>query len=725
MMSVFEYANDIGKDVGFVLSLCSKLGIEASSDNDMLSDDDIILLDNETMNEEYDDISDAGVELDITDSYEDELEEIDTNASDEANHKSKKNSDFKGNGKSGQKSNNNRNNQKKNVQKKKENFQKQRKEMYKHKEKLKSNKEENMDKFLLYEEGNTVSDIASNLKVTPAEIIKKLMMMGKMVNINTSIDFDTAEIIALEYGLDVKRKESMDETHFEDLEIIDNEEDLVERPPVVTIMGHVDHGKTTLLDAIRKTNVAEGEAGGITQATYAYQITHNDKKITFIDTPGHAAFTEMRARGASITDIIIIIVAADDGVMPQTVEVIDHAKAANVPIIVAINKIDKPSANPDKVMQEISNYGLIPEEWGGDVMVAKISAKTGEGIDDLLERILLISELEGLRANPNRYASGTVIEAKMDKSLGNVSAVLIQNGTLRLGDYLVVGNYYGKIRSLKNDKGENLTFATPSMPVWITGISEIPSAGDKFMAFESEKRAKSISEERILNAKNKNSVRRSAVSLDDLFGRISQGEKDINIILKSDVKGSEEAVKNSLLKLDVEGIRINIIRSGIGTVTESDVVLASASDAIIIGFNVRPGSKIMEYAKEKGVDIRLYNIIYKLLEEVESAMKGKLEPVFEEKVVGEAVVRKLFKFSKVGTIAGCYVTSGSIKRGAKVRLIRDGIVVYDGNINSLAREKDQVKEVKNGLECGITIENFNDIKENDVMEVYEEVEIKR
>lgn len=725
MMSVFEYANDIGKDVGFVLSLCSKLGIEASSDNDMLSDDDIILLDNETMNEEYDDISDAGVELDITDSYEDELEEIDTNASDEVNHKSKKNSDFKGNGKSGQKSNNNRNNQKKNVQKKKENFQKQRKEMYKHKEKLKSNKEENMDKFLLYEDGNTVSDIASNLKVTPAEIIKKLMMMGKMVNINTSIDFDTAEIIALEYGLDVKRKESMDETHFEDLEIIDNEEDLVERPPVVTIMGHVDHGKTTLLDAIRKTNVAEGEAGGITQATYAYQITHNDKKITFIDTPGHAAFTEMRARGASITDIIIIIVAADDGVMPQTVEVIDHAKAANVPIIVAINKIDKPSANPDKVMQEISNYGLIPEEWGGDVMVAKISAKTGEGIDDLLERILLISELEGLRANPNRYASGTVIEAKMDKSLGNVSAVLIQNGTLRLGDYLVVGNYYGKIRSLKNDKGENLTFATPSMPVWITGISEIPSAGDKFMAFESEKRAKSISEERILNAKNKNSVRRSAVSLDDLFGRISQGEKDINIILKSDVKGSEEAVKNSLLKLDVEGIRINIIRSGIGTVTESDVVLASASDAIIIGFNVRPGSKIMEYAKEKGVDIRLYNIIYKLLEEVESAMKGKLEPVFEEKVVGEAVVRKLFKFSKVGTIAGCYVTSGSIKRGAKVRLIRDGIVVYDGNINSLAREKDQVKEVKNGLECGITIENFNDIKENDVMEVYEEVEIKR
>ena len=725
MMSVLEYANDIGKDVGFVLGLCSRLGIEASSDNDMLSDDDIILLDNETMNEEYDDISDAGVELDIRDSYEDELKEVDTSAMVKANYNSKMNSDFKGNGKSSQKGNSNRNIQKRNVQKKKDNFQKQRKEMYKHKEKLKSNREENMDKFLLFEEGNTVSDIASYLKVTPADIIKKLMMMGKMVNINTSIDFDTAEIIALEYGLDVKRKESMDETHFEDLEIIDNDDDLVERPPVVTIMGHVDHGKTTLLDAIRKTNVAEGEAGGITQATYAYQITHNDKRITFIDTPGHAAFTEMRARGASITDIIIIIVAADDGVMPQTVEVIDHAKAANVPIIVAINKIDKPSANVDKVMQEISNYGLIPEEWGGDVMVCKISAKTGEGLDDLLERILLISELEGLKANPNRYASGTVIEAKMDKSLGNVSAVLIQNGTLRLGDYLVVGNYYGKIRSLKNDRGENLTFATPSMPVWITGISEIPSAGDKFMAFESEKRAKCISEERIRNAKNLHNTRRGAISLDDLFGRISQGERDINIILKSDVKGSEEAVKNSLLKLDVEGIRINIIRSGIGTVTESDVVLASASDAIIIGFNVRPGSKIMEYAKEKGVDIRLYNIIYKLLEEVESAMKGKLEPVFEEKIVGEAIVRKLFKFSKVGTIAGCYVTNGIIKRGAKVRLIRDGIVVYDGSINSLAREKDQVKEVKNGFECGITIENFNDIKENDIMEVYEEVEIKR
>ena len=700
-MTIKEYASEMGFTVQEVLNKCRDLGYKATDGNFMLDDDAIIMLDN-SMNLISTDSDASFEEIDALDDAVDELLGDDHEYS-EKNQKLKK-----------------KNNK---VNKDNLEYLNKKKDMYKNKSKLESNKKD--ENIILYKEGDTVADIATKLGKSNNEIIMKLMSLGTMLNLNQSIDFETAEILALDYGKTLKREETRDITNFEEYEIVDNPDDLINRPPVITVMGHVDHGKTTLLDYIRSSNVAEGEAGGITQAIGAYQIDYNGSKITFIDTPGHAAFTEMRARGASITDIVIIVVAADDGVMPQTVEVIDHAKAANVPIIVAINKIDKPSANPDKVMQEISNYGLIPEEWGGDVMVSKISAKTGEGIDDLLERILLISELEGLKANPNRYASGTVIEAKMDKSLGNVSAVLIQNGTLRLGDYLVVGNYYGKIRSLKNDKGENLTFATPSMPVWITGISEIPSAGDKFMAFESEKRAKSISEERILNAKNLNNTRRGAVSLDDLFGRISQGERDINIILKSDVKGSEEAVKNSLLKLDVEGIHINIIRSGIGTVTESDVVLASASDAIIIGFNVRPGSKIMEYAKEKGVDIRLYNIIYKLLEEVESAMKGKLEPVFEERVVGEAVVRKLFKFSKVGTIAGCYVTSGSIKRGAKVRLIRDGIVVYDGSINSLAREKDQVKEVKNGFECGITIENFNDIKENDVMEVYEEVEIKR
>ena len=490
-------------------------------------------------------------------------------------------------------------------------------------------------------------------------------------------------------------------------------------------MGHVDHGKTTLLDTIRKTSVAEGEAGGITQAIGAYQIDYKGKKITFIDTPGHAAFTEMRARGAKVTDIVIIIVAADDGVMPQTKEAIDHAKAAKVPIIVAVNKIDKPDANVERVLTEMSNNGIQPEAWGGDVMFVNISAKTGEGIDDLLERILLISEIEQLKANPDRYATGTVIESKIDKSSGVITNLLIENGTLRLGDPIVVGTISGRVRTLKNDRGENLVKASPSMPVSITGLSESPSAGDKFMAFENEKKAKKVAEERKIIAKEKENKPKSKISLDDLFNRKEAGEKEINIILKADVKGSEEAVKNSLLKLDVEGIKINVIRSGIGNITESDVILAEASDAIIIGFNIRPEHKIVEIAKDKGIDIRLYDIIYKVVEEMEAALKGKLEPEYKEEVTGTAEVRKLFKFSKVGTIAGSYVTSGVIKRGSKVRVIRDGIVVNDSIIASLAREKDQAKEVKQGLECGITIENFNDIKENDILETYELIEIKK
>ena len=490
-------------------------------------------------------------------------------------------------------------------------------------------------------------------------------------------------------------------------------------------MGHVDHGKTTLLDTIRKTNVAEGEAGGITQNISAYQIEYNGKKLTFIDTPGHAAFTEMRARGASITDIIIIIVAADDGVMPQTREVIDHAKAAGVPIIVAVTKIDNPGANPEKVLTEMAQNGITPDIWGGDTLFVNISAKNGTGIDELLDNIILISEMEELKANPNRYAMGTVIESKMDKNAGVVNTILIQNGTLRLGDPVVIGNSFGKIRTLKNDKGENLVEAYPSMPVNVTGISESPSAGDKFMAFESEKKAKEIALKRTLNAKNKSNDGNKSVSLDELFDRISAGEKEIAVIVKADVRGSEEAIRNSLLKLDVEGIKVNIIRSGIGSITEGDIVLALASKAIILGFNIRPTNSIMEYAKEKGVDIRLYNIIYKLIEEMEAAMKGKLDPTYEEKTLGNAIVRKLFKFSKIGTIAGSYVTDGVIKRDANARIIRDGIIIYDGKINSLAREKDQVKEVKNGLECGITIENFNDIKENDIIEAYEVVEIKK
>ena len=704
MMSVLEYANDVNKSVEFIFSLCKKLDIDVNQEDDMLQDDDIILLDNEIENtDEALEVNEEEATLegeDFDDSYEEELEEVKVVAT----VKKKKKNPKKDN---------------------KDEYAMQKKEMYKHKEKLQSNINTEDDSIVLYTEGMSVADFANVLGKNVAEIIKKLMGLGKIMNLNATIDFETAEILALEFGKTLKKDTTRDEANFEELEIIDEEKDLRERPPVITIMGHVDHGKTTLLDTIRKTNVVAGEAGGITQHIGAYQIIYKDKPITFIDTPGHAAFTEMRARGASITDIVIIIVAADDGVMPQTREAIDHAKAAGVPIVVAVNKIDKPNANPERVLTEMSQNGVTPDTWGGDTLFVNISAKTGEGIDELLDNLLLIAEMQELKANPNRYASGTVIESKMDKSLGVVSTILIQNGTLRLGDAIVVGNNAGKVRTLKNDKGENLVEATPSMPVSITGISDSPSAGDKFMAFESEKKAKAIAEERKLAAKKKNANNGGSVSLDDLFNRIEAGEKEINVVLKADVKGSEEAVKNSLLKLDVEGIRVNVIRSSIGAITESDVVLAAASKAIIIGFNIRPNNKIVEYAKEKGVDIRLYNIIYKVVEEMEAAMKGKLEPIFEEKVLGQAEVRKLFKFSKVGTIAGSYITSGIIRRDAKARVIRDGVVIYDGNINSIAREKDQVKEVKQGIECGITIENYNDIKEGDIIEAYEVVEVAR
>ena len=705
-MSVLEYAMDVDKNVEFIFDLCNKLNINVSNEDDMLSDDDIILLDNELENTDLTDSSDEEDndfdEEEFDDSYEEELNEVKIEASVKKKSKTVKN------------------------EKKVDNtFAKQKKEMYKHKEKLQSNINALDDSIVLYTDGMNVSDFANVLGKNVAEVIKKLMSLGKIMNLNAAIDFETAEIVALDYGKTLKKDSTRDETNFEELEIIDNEKDLVSRPPVITIMGHVDHGKTTLLDTIRKTNVVAGEAGGITQHIGAYQIVYNDRPITFIDTPGHAAFTEMRARGASVTDIVIIIVAADDGVMPQTKEAIDHAKAAGVPIVVAVNKIDKPEANPDRVMTEMAQNGVTPDSWGGDTLFVNISAKTGVGIPELLDNLLLISDMQELKANPNRYASGTVIESKMDKSLGVVSTVLIQNGTLRLGDAVVVGNFAGKIRTLKNDKGENLVEAGPSMPVSITGISESPSAGDKFMAFENEKKAKAISEQRIAAARKKSLNTTTSVSLDDLFGRIEAGAKEINVILKADVKGSEEAVKNSLLKLDVEGIKINVIRSSIGAISESDIVLAAASNALIIGFNIRPNNKIIEYAKDKGVDIRLYNIIYKVVEEMEAAMRGKLEPEYEEKVLGQAEVRKLFKFSKVGTIAGSYIVDGIIRRDAKARVIRDGVVIYDGNINSIAREKDQVKEVKQGLECGITIENFNDIKEGDIIEAYEIVEIKR
>ena len=711
MMSVSEHSNDVDNSIEYIFKLCQKLNISANQEDDMLSDEDIILLDNEIENttEEEEIETDKFDKDEFEDSYEEELQEEEITVTIKNNKKQAKTNKIK-----------------KNVDSKKnDDFAKQKKEMYKHKEKLHSNVSTGDDSIVLYSDGMNVSDLANVLGLNGAEVIKKLMSLGKIMNLNAAIDFETAEIVALDYGKTLKMDTTRDETNFEELEIIDDEKDLVPRPPVITIMGHVDHGKTTLLDTIRKTNVAGGEAGGITQHIGAYQIVYNDRPITFIDTPGHAAFTEMRARGASVTDIVIIIVAADDGVMPQTKEAIDHAKAAGVPIIVAVNKIDKPNANPDRVMTEMSQNGITPDTWGGDTLFVNISAKHGDGIPELVDNLLLIADMQELKANPNRYASGTVIESKMDKSLGVVSTVLIQNGTLRLGDAVVVGNYAGKIRTLKNDRGENLVEATPSMPVSITGISESPAAGDKFMAFENEKKAKDISEQRIAIARKKSLNTNTSVSLDDLFGRIEAGAKEINVILKADVKGSEEAVKNSLLKLDVEGIKINVIRSSIGAISESDIVLAAASNALIIGFNIRPNNKIIEYAKEKGVDIRLYNIIYKVVEEMEAAMKGKLEPEFEEKVLGQAEVRKLFKFSKVGTIAGSYVIDGIIRRDAKARVIRDGIVIYDGNINSIAREKDQVKEVKQGLECGITIENFNDIKESDIIEAYEIVEVKR
>ena len=578
MMNVSEYASDVGVTVKEILELCNKLDIKVSKEDDMLSDDDIIILDNELASiqpseESTEELEELEELEDIEESYEEQIKE---------ENKAKKKKTAKPTNKN--------------------DFKEKRKEMYKHKEKLKSNIAASEDDVVLYKDNMTVAQLADSLGVPAAQVIKKLMTLGMMMAINASLDFDTAEIIVSDYNKTLKKESTMDEVNFEELEITDKEEDLKERPPVVTIMGHVDHGKTTLLDTIRKTSVAEGEAGGITQAIGAYQIDYKGKKITFIDTPGHAAFTEMRARGAKVTDIVIIIVAADDGVMPQTKEAIDHAKAAKVPIIVAVNKIDKPDANVERVLTEMSNNGIQPEAWGGDVMFVNISAKTGEGIDDLLERILLISEIEQLKANPDRYATGTVIESKIDKSSGVITNLLIENGTLRLGDPIVVGTISGRVRTLKNDRGENLVKASPSMPVSITGLSESPSAGDKFMAFENERKAKKVAEERKIIAKEKENKPKSKISLDDLFNRKEAGEKEINIILKADVKGSEEAVKNSLLKLDVEGIKINVIRSGIGNITESDVILAEASDAIIIGFNIRPEHKIVEIAKDAMIE---------------------------------------------------------------------------------------------------------------------------
>lgn len=569
-----------------------------------------------------------------------------------------------------------------------------------------------------------VQDLAHQLGKKSTEVIKKLMQLGTMATINQELDPEIAQLIAEEFGATVEIKTSKEEELF--AEIIDKEEDLRPRPPVVTIMGHVDHGKTSLLDKIREANVTASEVGGITQHIGAYQVEVKGQKITFLDTPGHEAFTAMRARGALITDIAILVVAADDGVMPQTKEAIHHAKAANVPIIVAINKVDKPEANPDKIKQELTEFGLIDEDWGGDTIMVPVSALTGENIESLLEMIILVAEISELKANPNRKARGTVIEAKLDKNRGTVATLLVQNGTLNIGDFLIVGTTQGRVRAMLDYKGRKLKSAGPSTPVEILGLSEVPSAGDEFISVEDEKLAKQIAEKRSSEKHLESISARNKVSLEDLFSQIQQGEvKELNIILKADVQGSIEAIQKTLEQLSNEEVRVNIIHSAVGGIKETDVMLATASNAIIIGFNVRPDVNAKKIAENEEVDIRTYRVIYDAVDDVKAALSGLLAPEIKEVELGQAEVRALFKVPKVGVISGCYVTEGKITRSAKVRIVRDGVVVHEGEIDSLKRFKDDVKEVAAGYECGIGIARFNDLKEGDIIEAYTFEEIKR
>jgi translation initiation factor IF-2 len=587
-------------------------------------------------------------------------------------------------------------------------------------------KKKELPEKITFTESLTVAELAKKLHREPSEIIKKLFLLGVMATINQSLDKDAIELIAAEYGVAVEEEIKIDVTDLEVYFTEDNDTDLVERPSVVTIMGHVDHGKTTLLDSIRNTKVTAGEAGGITQHIGAYQVEENGKKITFLDTPGHAAFTTMRARGAKITDITILVVAADDGVMPQTIEAINHAKAAEVPIIVAVNKMDKESANPDRVMQELTEYGLVPEAWGGDTIFVPLSALKGEGIDNLLEMILLVGEVEEYKANPKRKAIGTVIEAQLDKGRGSVATLLVQNGTLRIGDPIVVGTTFGRVRAMVNDLGRRVKEAGPSTPVEITGLNDVPLAGDRFVVFEDEKTARQVGEARSQLAIQASRSEKTRVSLDNLFEHMKQGEmKDLNLIVKADVQGSVEALAAALRKIEVEGVNVKIIHTGVGAINESDITLAAASNAIVIGFNVRPDNNAKRAAETEEVDVRLHRIIYKVIEEIEAAMKGMLDPEFEEKITGQAEVRQTFKVSKVGTIAGSYVTDGKIARGSGIRVIRDGIVVFEGEIDALKRFKDDAKEVSQGYECGITVKNYNDVKEGDVIEAFVMQEVER
>lgn len=655
----------------------------------------------------------------------------DTNKQNTQNNHQKSNNKQNSNDKEKQQS---KNNSKSTKKKEQNNKGKQQNKNNKNKKNNKNNKPQNevaetkeMPSKITYQEGITVGELAEKLNVESAGIIKKLFLLGIMANINQSLDEETLELIADDYGVEIEKEVVVDE---EDLSIYFDDEtddsDAIERPAVVTIMGHVDHGKTTLLDSIRNTKVTEGEAGGITQHIGAYQIENSGKKITFLDTPGHAAFTTMRARGAQVTDITILVVAADDGVMPQTIEAINHAKEAEVPTIVAVNKIDKPTANPDRVMQELTEYGLIPEDWGGDTIFVPLSALSGDGIDDLLEMIGLVAEVQELKANPNKQAVGTVIEAELDKSRGPAASLLVQNGTLNVGDAIVVGNTYGRIRAMVNDLGKRIKSAGPSTPVEITGINDVPLAGDRFVVFGDEKQARRIGEARHEASVIQQRQESKNVSLDNLFEQMKQGEmKDLNVIIKGDVQGSVEALAASLMKIDVEGVNVRIIHTAVGAINESDVTLANASNGIIIGFNVRPDAGAKRAAEAENVDMRLHRVIYNVIEEIESAMKGLLDPEFEEQVIGQAEVRQTFKVSKVGTIAGSYVTEGKITRNAGVRVIRDGIVLFEGELDTLKRFKDDAKEVAQGYECGITIEKYNDLKEGDIIEAFEMVEIQR
>jgi translation initiation factor IF-2 len=586
----------------------------------------------------------------------------------------------------------------------------------------KPKQEEN--KVFIYKNDMTVADVAQGLNISNAAMIKKLMSQGLMATVTQVIDRDTIEVIAIDEGYEVQDEVVTDVTRFDEIEIVDDPKDLVKRPPIVTVMGHVDHGKTTLLDTIRKSRVVAGEAGGITQHIGAYQVVRNDEKITFIDTPGHAAFTEMRARGAKVTDIVILVVGADDGVMPQTIEALDHARAAKVPIIVAVNKIDRPSANPDRVMTELSERGLVPEAWGGDTPFVQVSALKNINIDELLDVIQLLSEINEFKANPNRLARGTVIEASLDKGRGSVATLIVETGTLKVGDYIVIGNTYGKIRTMTDDLGNRFDEAGPSQPVEVTGLNEVPQAGDIFMAFKDEKMTRSIASDRQSRQKETELKQMKKRSLDSLLGEIEQETKELNIIIKGDVQGSIEALRGMLEKIDIKGFHVNVVRHSVGAITENDVTLASASDAIIIGFNVRPTAAVKRVADTEGVEIRLYSIIYRIQEDIEAALKGMLEPEFEEIVTGQAEVRETYKISRVGTIAGCMVTDGVIKRDALVRVLRDGIVVYEGKLASLKRFKDDAKEVRSGFECGLSIENFNDIKVGDVIEASQLKEIE-